>query len=546
MKIIKKNNENNNKNQKIKNNNNINKNSITNSHFTIKSSELNKTPTFKLNSNKNPQNKLNNSIDSIKTLKDSCTVNEIINIINKKQQPKKLIDVIKTNSSQNDNNNNIHILNDKKENNNNNESYELNIVDCSDSKYYEIKDESQIKILKINSPIHTLSSNFIEKNKVNNINNYLDSNKIINSNSNSFNDSNMINNETINNVSSVNMNSIIKEKYSNKTFLSNLIDNVSFYSNSNSFENSSFIKKDNQKKNLELENNKNKFINNLIINNKLKSKIKMEENNKYEGENYETIENNNIANKIRIDKYNNLNPSKNLNLDIDNSNKIKINSIKEKFNPISLTKENNLSFCYIKNQKFDLMNDKLNFFIKKIEFLPKNQFFHRLTLNYLIKENVNLNNEDLISLLKLGKFNTYQKILNRSLNLNLTENDYYNKSISYKEWVKKFVSNKYFIDLNQSNNKFHMKKNSEVIDSINSINYEKYMSNKLRSSNKKNNFNNFNDNRYSFNKQNKSSQKLIPNKLKSAYNMIKPKKENSAQKEYLRELDDEKKLFEDF
>ena len=92
-----------------------------------------------------------------------------------------------------------------------------------------------------------------------------------------------------------------------------------------------------------------------------------------------------------------------------------------------------------------------------------------------------------------------------------------------------------------------MKKNSEVIDTINSINYEKYMNNKLKNSNKKNNFNKFNEsNRYSFNKQNKSSQKLIPNKLKSAYNMIKPKKENSAQKEYLRELDDEKKLFEDF
>ena len=357
----------------------------------------------------------------------------------------------------------------------------------------------------------------------------------------------MINNETINNVSSVNMNSIKDKSSNNKTFLSNLIDNVSFYSNSNSFENSSFVKKENQKINLETENNKNKFINNLIINNKLKSKIKMEENNKYEGENYETTENNNIANKIRIDKYNNLNPSLNLNLNIDNSNQIKINSIKEKFNPNSLTKENNLSFCYIKNQKFDLLNDKLNFFIKKIEFLPKNHFFHRLTLNYLIKENVNLNNEDLISLLKLGKFNTYQKILNRSLNLNLTDNDYYNKSISYKEWVKKFVSNKYFIDLNKSDNKFHMKKNSEVIDTINSINYEKYMNNKLRSSNKKNNFNKFNEsNRYSFNKQNKSSQKLIPNKLKSAYNMIKPKKENSAQKEYLRELDDEKKLFEDF
>ena len=92
-----------------------------------------------------------------------------------------------------------------------------------------------------------------------------------------------------------------------------------------------------------------------------------------------------------------------------------------------------------------------------------------------------------------------------------------------------------------------MKKNSELIDSINSINYEKYMSNKLKNSNVKNNFKNlYESNKYSYNNQNKSSQKLIPKKLKSAYNMLKPKKENSAQKEYLRELDDEKKLFEDF
>jgi hypothetical protein len=69
------------------------------------------------------------------------------------------------------------------------------------------------------------------------------------------------------------------------------------------------------------------------------------------------------------------------------------------------------------------------------------------------------------------------------------------------------------------------------------------MSNKLKSSNIKNN--KHERNTYSHNK-NKLPQKLIPSNLKSAYNMIKPKKDNINGKEYLRELDHDKKLFEDF
>jgi hypothetical protein len=55
---------------------------------------------------------------------------------------------------------------------------------------------------------------------------------------------------------------------------------------------------------------------------------------------------------------------------------------------------------------------------------------------------VNLNDEELISLLKLGQNNTYQKILNKSLKLNLTKDQYLDKNISFKDWVKKFIKNK--------------------------------------------------------------------------------------------------------
>ena len=53
-----------------------------------------------------------------------------------------------------------------------------------------------------------------------------------------------------------------------------------------------------------------------------------------------------------------------------------------------------------------------------------------------------MQDEELIALLKLGKSNTYQKILNNSLKLNLTNVDYRNKEISFKDWVKKFIKNK--------------------------------------------------------------------------------------------------------
>ena len=62
-----------------------------------------------------------------------------------------------------------------------------------------------------------------------------------------------------------------------------------------------------------------------------------------------------------------------------------------------------------------------------------------MILNYLSKSKVNLNNEELIELLNLGKKNTYQRILNNSLALNLIKSNYNNQKIPFKDWVKKFT-----------------------------------------------------------------------------------------------------------
>ena len=96
--------------------------------------------------------------------------------------------------------------------------------------------------------------------------------------------------------------------------------------------------------------------------------------------------------------------------------------------------------------------EKIEKFIYLIGRSKKEEFFNRLVLNYLYKENINLNDEELIALLKLGNNNTYQKILNKSLKLNLIKDDYREKNISFKDWVEKFIRNKNNIKQNKINN----------------------------------------------------------------------------------------------
>ena len=101
-----------------------------------------------------------------------------------------------------------------------------------------------------------------------------------------------------------------------------------------------------------------------------------------------------------------------------------------------------------------------------------------MVLNYLSKNKVNLNDEELIALFKLGKNNTYQRILNKTLGLNIINSDYYNQNIPFKDWVKKFIQKKRNSseeslkskDLN-NNNKNHKKAN------INDLTFQKIINN---------------------------------------------------------------------
>ena len=98
------------------------------------------------------------------------------------------------------------------------------------------------------------------------------------------------------------------------------------------------------------------------------------------------------------------------------------------------------------------LEEKINKFVNLIGGIHKEEFFNRIVLNYLYKENINLNDEELIALLKLGNNNTYQKILNKSLKLNLIKDDDREKNISFKDWVEKFIRNKNNIKQNTINN----------------------------------------------------------------------------------------------
>ena len=216
-------------------------------------------------------------------------------------------------------------------------------------------------------------------------------------------------------------------------------------------------------------NSKKSFLNDYSnpfkheINYSIKSFIK-EENLT----NLKTVKNNTI-----FLSYSNKQNKLNLN-DISDENKLN----NSRFDDNKLVLEKN-TFLTI-NQKIPNYQLTIEEKIQKMIFLIlisfKQQFFSRLVLNYLNKNKINMHNEELIALLKLGKNNTYEKILNNSLKLNLTNVDYKNKDISFKEWVKKFIKNnqdfkneqelkeQYKILMNVK--KFvHKKEESEIFDS---------------------------------------------------------------------------------
>ena len=110
----------------------------------------------------------------------------------------------------------------------------------------------------------------------------------------------------------------------------------------------------------------------------------------------------------------------------------KLNKLKISSSHISIIQKKN---TITKEEKFKIL-------VLSIENIFKSEFFSRMVLNYLSKNKVNLNDEELIALFKLGKNNTYQRILNKTLGLNIINSDYYNQNIPFKDWVKKFIQKK--------------------------------------------------------------------------------------------------------
>ena len=256
---------------------------------------------------------------------------------------------------------------------------------------------------------------------------------------------------------------------------------------------------------------------------------------------------------------------------------------------------NSSSFSYFpfynyQNSSFS-KEEKIKKFVFLILHFQKQEFFSRLVLYYLQKNKIDLNNEELITLLKLGKSNTYQKILNNSLKLNITKNDYENKNISFKDWVKKFVKNekelenndelkrkyKMFINVTKivkkEKNEKNIEDNKDLLKNISKSN-NNISNNKIDSyiQNKKTNLklfkplNKSNSNSFDMdintdlffyksfknkkigdlnirNKRDISNDIIMPKDISDAYNLIRKKEKEINNNEILREFHDDPDKF---
>ena len=199
----------------------------------------------------------------------------------------------------------------------------------------------------------------------------------------------------------------------------------------------------------------NKIIIDLSKNNNDDITIKETYNNYYD-------EQNNIKDKEFDKVNNNIESTNKINNIIQNN--INYNNFKnekrnnKKFNELKISS----SYISIIHQNKTLSKEeKLKILIVAIENRLKSEFFSRMVLNYLSKSKVNLNNEELIALLNLGKNNSYQRILNNSLGLNLIQSNYNNKNIPFKDWVKKFTKKRrYSTEENNKSNEKSINKNN--------------------------------------------------------------------------------------
>ena len=221
----------------------------------------------------------------------------------------------------------------------------------------------------------------------------------------------------------------------------------------------------------------NKIIIDLSKNNNDDMTIKETYNNYYD-------EQSNFNDKEYKNFNNNFDSNNQLNNIIQNNinyNNLKNEKRNKKLNQLKIS---STSISIINKKKIILNEEKLKKLILSIVNRFKSEFFSRMILNYLSKSKVNLNNEELIELLNLGKKNTYQRILNNSLALNLIKSNYNNQKIPFKDWVKKFtkktrnsteennISNDKKLKYNKNNNEKTYKKKT-----INDLIFQKVINN---------------------------------------------------------------------
>ena len=241
----------------------------------------------------------------------------------------------------------------------------------------------------------------------------------------------------------------------------------------------------------------------------------------------------NPESETKINNPNNINIKKSTNFIIENPNVINMNNFK--FSKEKLILDNPLNFSIIK-EPHDLRNtlspqEKLQKFKSLITHNQRKDFFGRLTLNYLQKSKVDINNEELITLLKLGNQNNYQKLLNESLKLNLTEDYKIDESILFRNWVKKFIKDKsnnneenpLMISNFKSNPFFYKQPESDLFYYNRPSTKKPYETPSFR------------------NKRDTSKDIIMPKDVNQAYNLLRKSKKNNN--ELLREFKDDPEKF---
>ena len=270
-----------------------------------------------------------------------------------------------------------------------------------------------------------------------------------------------------------------------------------------------------------IENNNYILLNNENNNNPNGINVKLSPDNIHKVINFN--DNGNVLNNNNIQFNKNNNPLfMNIYFFDENDGKIKFPN-----NRLQLTNPENLSIIPEQHEMNLSSREKIKQFIDLIIRNKKQEFYSRLSLNYLHKNKVNLNNEELIALLKLGKNNNYEKILNNSLKLNLVKDDYKDKNILYKDWVKKFTFN----DINLENKLKSKKNNFYPFDEPD---FSVFPLATIRKKNQEN---------YTHrNKRDTTNDIIMPDNLNHAYNLLRNKKEYEGN-ELLREFRDEADKF---